>query len=93
LPESPAQNPAIQFYAHGGAAAPSAVIRASAGGLALQTVGAAPVTIAAPVVEAAPAVPANSHAPCITGQHAWDASYEYRCVAPNTWKRAALSAW
>jgi hypothetical protein len=93
LPGSPAQSPAIQFFARGGTGVASATIRASAGGLVLQTAGAAPVTIAAPVVEAAPDVPANSHTPCTTGQHAWDANYEYRCVAPNTWKRAALSAW
>jgi len=28
-----------------------------------------------------------------TGQMAWDSDYEYRCVATNTWKRAALSTW
>lgn len=39
------------------------------------------------------APPTSAHAPCIAGQHAWDANYEYRCVAPNLWKRAALAAW
>jgi hypothetical protein len=37
--------------------------------------------------------PTSSTAPCAVGQHAWDASYEYRCVAANTWKRAALATW
>jgi hypothetical protein len=45
------------------------------------------------VIEAVSAPPASSSAPCTTGQHAWDQNYEYRCVATNTWKRAALSAW
>lgn len=27
------------------------------------------------------------------GDHCWDADYLYVCVASNTWKRAALSAW
>ncbi len=39
------------------------------------------------------ATPASSSAACTTGQHAWDASYEYRCIATNTWKRAALATW
>ncbi|MCJ2015228.1 hypothetical protein [Methylobacterium sp. J-076] len=37
--------------------------------------------------------PASSTAACAVGQRAWDANYEYRCVAANTWKRAALSAF
>lgn len=37
--------------------------------------------------------PTSSAATCTAGQHAWDANYEYRCVATNTWKRAALSTW
>jgi hypothetical protein len=91
-PGSPAQSPSIAFYSQGRAASPSATIRASDQGLTLQTTG-APITIAAPIVESAPAIPASSHAACTPGQHAWDANYDYRCVAPNTWKRAALSAW
>ena len=27
------------------------------------------------------------------GEICWDANYLYICVAPNTWKRVALSAW
>jgi hypothetical protein len=45
------------------------------------------------VVEQIPHVPASSSSPCETGEHAWDQNYEYRCVAPNSWRRAALSAW
>lgn len=37
--------------------------------------------------------PASASAACIAGTRTWDASYEYRCVATNTWKRAALSTW
>lgn len=47
----------------------------------------------ASVREVAPSVPASSRAPCEPGQRAWDQSFEYRCVAKNTWKRAALSSW
>ena len=92
LPGSPAQHPALRFFAAGGTAPPSASLAASGSGLVIATAG-APIVLAAPLVEAHPAVPASSHAPCTPGQHAWDASYEYRCVAPNHWKRAALSAW
>jgi hypothetical protein len=42
------------------------------------------------VVESAPATPASSAAPCTVGERAWDAQFEYRCVAANRWKRAAL---
>jgi hypothetical protein len=45
------------------------------------------------LVETIPHVPASSSAPCVTGERAWDQNYEYRCVAPNRWKRAALSDW
>jgi hypothetical protein len=92
LPGSPAQHPALRFYAAGGTAPPTATLAASGSGLTLATAG-APIVLAAPLVEAHPAVPASSHAPCVPGEHAWDASWEYRCVAPNQWKRAALAAW
>ncbi len=39
------------------------------------------------------ATPASSSAPCTAGQTTFDASYQYDCVATNTWKRAALSSW
>jgi len=45
------------------------------------------------VIEARSAVPATSSSPCTPGQHAWDQAFEYRCVAPNAWKRAALADW
>lgn len=37
--------------------------------------------------------PASAGAAGTQGQVAWDANYIYICVAPNTWKRAALSTW
>jgi hypothetical protein len=43
--------------------------------------------------EVAPHVPRSSREPCTPGDHAWDEAYEYRCVAPDRWKRAALSDW
>lgn len=37
--------------------------------------------------------PASSSSPGEVGEMAWDNGYMYVCVAPNTWKRAALSSW
>ncbi|MGO4500496.1 hypothetical protein AB4114_31995 [Paenibacillus sp. 2RAB27] len=37
--------------------------------------------------------PASSTAPGEVGEMAWDDGYVYVCVAPNTWKRTALSSW
>lgn len=54
---------------------------------------AAGAVIAPYMIEATPAVPATSTSPGVTGQRAWDANYEYRCVATNTWKRSPLSSW
>lgn len=45
------------------------------------------------VTESTASTPASSTAACSVGQHAWDASFEYRCTAANTWKRAALSTF
>lgn len=42
------------------------------------------------VVESASSPPASSTAPCRVGERAWDADWEYRCIAPNRWKRSAL---
>lgn len=33
--------------------------------------------------------PPTSRAPCVRGSRAWDANYEYRCVATNRWRRIA----
>ncbi|KST58389.1 hypothetical protein AO398_06155 [Methylobacterium sp. GXS13] len=45
------------------------------------------------VREAQPNPPRNSQDACTPGDHAWDEAFEYRCVAPDRWKRAALSDW
>lgn len=45
------------------------------------------------IVEAHRHTPVSSSEHCVTGTQAWDTNYEYRCVATNTWKRAALSNW
>lgn len=45
------------------------------------------------IIEAMPHVPASADAPCIAGEHAWDRNFEYRCIAENRWRRAALSDW
>ncbi|WP_146126987.1 hypothetical protein [Labrys okinawensis] len=39
------------------------------------------------------ATPASSSAPCTAGTQQADANYVYVCVAPNSWKRAALSSF
>lgn len=37
--------------------------------------------------------PPTATSSCTTGDQSWDANFEYRCVAPNTWKRLSLSTW
>lgn len=37
--------------------------------------------------------PASSSATGTTGIIQWDSNYIYVCVAPNTWKRAAIASW
>lgn len=37
--------------------------------------------------------PASRTAPGLPGEVAWDAQYEYRCVAANTWRRVRLESW
>ena len=64
-------------------------IQAPTGSLAVNS----GVTFNGAIVERPTGTPSSSSATCTQGQHAWDASYEYRCVATNTWKRAALAAW
>jgi hypothetical protein len=46
-----------------------------------------------PIYETSSNPPSSSSAACVTGQRAWDANWEYRCVATNTWRRTALSSW
>lgn len=42
---------------------------------------------------AATATPSSAGAAGEVGDVAWDTDYVYMCVAVNTWKRAALTAW
>lgn len=51
------------------------------------------VSIGPSLLKETSAPPASANAVCVTGTRTWDANYEYRCVAANTWKRAALSGW
>lgn len=39
------------------------------------------------------AVPAAADAPCSGSEWAADSGYAYQCVAPNTWRRAAMEVW
>lgn len=39
------------------------------------------------------ATPASATAAGTAGQIAWDANFIYVCIAPNTWKRTAISTW
>ena len=45
------------------------------------------------IFAAGPSTPQSSSSHCVAGQSAWDANYEYRCVAPDTWRRSPLTAW
>ena len=40
-----------------------------------------------------PKTPVSAGDACNRGEIAWDTNYIYTCIAANTWKRAALSAW
>ncbi len=43
--------------------------------------------------ETSPRTIPTSTTACQQGERAYDATYEYRCVDTNTWKRAALMTW
>jgi hypothetical protein len=49
--------------------------------------------IAGSFIESTSHTPSSANDTCTTGQIAWDATFIYVCIAPNTWKRAAMSAW
>lgn len=51
------------------------------------------VALSAKYASALVAVPATATSPGSVGQRAVDSSYYYVCVATNSWKRTALSAW
>lgn len=45
------------------------------------------------LVYSTPNVPQSSTDDGVTGQIAWDASFVYVCIEPNTWKRSGISNW
>jgi hypothetical protein len=45
------------------------------------------------LIETVTHTPSSSSDTGTTGQIAWDSNYLYVCVAPNTWKRAAIASW
>ncbi|MDP4023717.1 hypothetical protein Q8W71_13860 [Methylobacterium sp. NEAU 140] len=45
------------------------------------------------LIETIPHTPTASTDPCVPGERAWNAAFEFRCIAPNRWRRAALSDW
>ncbi|WP_193763160.1 hypothetical protein, partial [Methylorubrum sp. Q1] len=51
--------------------------------------GGGAVSIGPSLLRETSAPPSSSGSACVIGTRTWDASYEYRCVATNTWKRAA----
>lgn len=73
--------------------------KGSGGGTAramqLMTDGTARVTLGASgeVIQSSLPAPASATAPGVQGEVRYDADFIYRCVAPNSWKRAPLSAW
>lgn len=84
---------------HSSASSPDYDVRlVSSGGTTTSGQGAlsilaASTSFSGPIIQSAAFTPASATAACTTGQMAWDTSYEYRCVATNTWRRAALAAW
>jgi hypothetical protein len=63
------------------------------GGVVVGQLNGSVLSLTGAIIETNSSTPASSTATCTIGQHAWDASYEYRCIATNSWKRAALTAW
>lgn len=45
------------------------------------------------LIQTLPHVPASADTPCEIGEQAYDASFLYVCIAPNRWRRAALTDW
>jgi hypothetical protein len=45
------------------------------------------------LIETVTHTPSSSYDTGTTGQIAWDSNFVYVCVAPNTWKRAAITSW
>jgi hypothetical protein len=63
-------------------------------GLAVAEVGGETnLSVDAAVVAIRAAVPETATSPCSTGSWAADGTFFYTCVATDTWRRAAVSAW
>jgi hypothetical protein len=75
------------------------VVRASGNGMAVQDFvlsdkGASvrlPLSAAGGLIEPDPVTPSSSKSACVKGTIRWDANFIYICIAPDTWKRSALS--
>ena len=63
------------------------------GTVQLKTLAATITAPSAAFVQTTGGAPASSSAAGVAGQMAWDSSYEYRCVAANTWMRTAHSTF
>ncbi len=68
-------------------------VGAGTGILAVDSGGAAMVSVDGTVVPLKVAVPASSTAACASNNWATDGTYFYLCVTTNTWMRVALTSW
>ena len=80
---------ASQLVSSGGATINGTLTAATAN---ISTVAASTLNVGAVLTEPY-GTPASSAAPCVTGQKLVDATYEYTCVAPNTWRRVAPASF
>lgn len=55
--------------------------------------GAVPAIVSAGGVLPVSKTPSSATDTGTPGMICWDATYIYVCIAPNTWKRAAISTW
>lgn len=58
-----------------------------------RTIYAATSVITATLIESSSHTPSSASDTGTTGQIEWDSNFVYVCVAPNTWKRTAISTW
>ena len=68
-------------------------VTAGAGLVSSEVAGLTSVSVDTTVVGLRVGVPSTSSAACLQGSWAADASFQYVCVAADTWRRAALANW
>jgi hypothetical protein len=68
-------------------------IAASTGLIGMDVAGLTTISIDTTMVGLRVGVPSTATSNCLQGSWAANASFHYICVAPNTWRRSAVSTW